>query len=159
MTCGVQHRPDPALSKNTMISMRTLLFHLQVQQLDLLHLTIKTHFEPFSQHNYHNFWGSPCLMQRNCTQQSSHRPSPFALNVSFTFFGIHGENWKLHVKDWIRQGKEEPFTDSLTSPKELRLEKETQWILCYLTTVPLCESRCPQGDMPRIMPGNQTPSI
>lgn len=54
MICGVQHRPDLALSKNTVTSKRNMLFHLQVQQLDPVHLTVKTHFELLSQHNYHS---------------------------------------------------------------------------------------------------------
>lgn len=102
---------------------------------------------------------SPCL-----TAEELH-PAILPLPISLCNERQHYLSWHLQEKTgncmWRTEYVKEKKSPSLTptSPKELRGEKETQQILCYLTTVPLGESRCPQGDMPQIMPGNQTHEI
>lgn len=98
---------------------------------------------------------SPCL-----TAEKLH-PAILPLPISLCNEHQHHLFWHLQEKTgkcmWRTEYVKEKKSPSLTraSPKELRGEKEMQQILCYLTTIPLCESRCPQGDMP----GNQTPGI
>lgn len=114
-------------------------------QLDPVQLTIKTHFEPFSQHNYHSIWGSPCL-----TAEESHPailPPPISLCTEcqhYLFWHLQEKTGKCMWRTEYVKEKEEPFADS-RQPKGAQTGKRNAVNIMLLNHRPTLWEQMPTG--------------
>lgn len=97
--------------------------------MDPVHLTIKTHLEPFSQHNYHSIWGSPCLTAEELHPAILPPPiSPCTECQHYLFWHLQEKTGNCEWRtDYIKEKKSSSL--ALASLKELRWEKEIQQML------------------------------